>query len=360
MKIETLIKSPCEWMRGEGPNHRIVLSTRVRLARNIRGIAFPGWAKKADRQRALEQILPAAQALPEMKDAMVESMEALGPIDKQVLVERHLISRDHAARGAGSGIAINGTQTLSVMINEEDHLRMQSLRGGLQLKDAWKTLDRVDTELEAKLDYAFSGKLGYLTACPTNVGTGLRGSAMLHLPALVIAEQMGQIVQAVTKLNLNVRGLYGEGTETHGNLFQISNQTTIGEREADILDRLNKVVNQMVEHEENARAALMEKRARLLADQCGRAYGILTNAHIISSKETLNLLSLLLLGIDLGLFGDANPAMVHELYVISQPAHLQKMVDQKLSAEQRDLFRADLIRERLRALSKPKLPDGKV
>jgi protein arginine kinase len=356
MKLETLLKTPCEWMRGECPSGRVVLSTRVRLARNIRGVAFPGWAKRADRQRALDQILPAVQLLVEMKDAMVETMDTFGPIEKQVLVERHLISREHAARGLGSGVAINSAQTLSVMINEEDHMRMQSLRGGLQLKEAWKLMDKVDTELESKLDYAFSPKLGYLTACPTNVGTGLRGSAMLHLPGLVIAEQMGQIVQAVTKLNLNVRGLYGEGTETHGNLFQLSNQTTIGERETDILERLNKVIHQIVEHEQNARKVLLEKRGRLVADQVGRAYGILTNCQIISSKEALNLLSLILLGIDLGLYGSADFALVDEMFVISQPAHLQKMIDQKLTAEQRDMYRADLVRERLRTLPKPKLP----
>ncbi len=346
-------------MRGEGPASRIVLSTRLRLARNLRDFPFPGWAKKTDRQRTLEQIKPAVESLPEMVDALVEPMDAFDPIEKQVLVERHLISREHAARGTGSGIAINAAQTLSVMINEEDHLRMQALKGGLQLKEAWRLLDKVDTELESKLDYAFEPKRGYLTACPTNVGTGMRGSAMLHLPGLVMAEQMGQIVQAVTKLNLNVRGLYGEGTETHGNLFQLSNQTALGEREEDILDRLNKVVHQMVEHEENARAALLEKRARLVADQVGRAFGILTNTQIISSKEALNLLSLILLGIDLGLFGDAPHTLADELFVISQPAHLQKMVDQKLTAEQRDIFRADLLRERLRTLPKPKLPSGK-
>lgn len=359
MTLEELVQQPCEWMRGEGPESRIVLSSRVRLARNIRGASFPGWAKKSDRQRALEQIMTAVKSLPELKDALVQPMDAFSPIDKQVLVERHLISREHAARGSGSGVAINNTQTLSVMINEEDHLRMQSLKGGLQLKEAWKIIDKVDSELETKLDYAFSLRLGYLTACPTNVGTGIRGSAMLHLPGLVLADQMGQIIQAVTKLNLNVRGLYGEGTETHGNLFQISNQTTIGERETDILNRLDKVIRQIIEHEQNARALLVEKRARLVADQVGRAYGILANAQVLSSKEALNLLSLILLGIDLGFFRDAKHAWVGELFVVSQPAHLQKTLDQKLSAEQRDIFRADLVRDHLAKLPQPRFPAPK-
>jgi len=357
MKIEKLLKNPTEWVKGEGPNGRIVLSTRVRLARNLHGVPFPGWAKKAERQRTLELIQPVVEKLPEMGDCFSDSMDNLIAIDKQVLVERHLISREHAAKNVGSGVVINDRETLSVMINEEDHLRMQAIKSGLQLKAVFKTIDKIDTELEEHLDFAFSPRLGYLTACPTNVGTGMRGSAMVHLPAMVLSDQINQVVQAVNKLGLAVRGLYGEGTEALGNVFQVSNQTTLGERELDVIERLNKVILQIVEHEENARMTLLEKKPRLVYDQVGRAYGVLTNARTISSKEALNLLSLVRMGVDLDVFPAAARGVVDELFIVSQPAHVQKAAERKLTAEERDVFRADLIRERLKNVSKPQIED---
>jgi protein arginine kinase len=355
MTIEEFLKSPMEWVQAEGPHRKIVLSSRVRLARNLRGFAFPGWAKKPERLRALEQVLPLVEGLPEMQQGFSAAMDRLVALDKQVLVERHLISREHAAKNVGSGIVINRGETVSVMINEEDHLRMQALTSGLQLKSVFQVIDRVDTELEAALDYAYSPRLGYLTACPTNVGTGMRASAMLHLPGLVLSEQINQVVQAVNKLGLAVRGLYGEGTEALGNVFQISNQTTLGEREAEVIERLNKVILQIIEHEENARLNLLEKKPRLMQDQVGRAYGILTNAGVISSKEALNLLSLVRMGVDLGLCPAGYRALVDELFIVSQPAHVQKTAERKLTAEERDLVRADLIRERLKDLPRPQI-----
>jgi protein arginine kinase len=240
------------------------------------------------------------------------------------------------------------------MINEEDHLRMQALRPGLQLKQAWMAIDQVDTELEKKLEYAFSSDLGYLTACPTNLGTGIRVSAMLHLPGLVLAEQINQIIQSVNKLGLAVRGLYGEGTEALGNVFQVSNQMTLGESEGDIVEKLNKVLAQIIEHEENARSLLLEKKPKAVYNHIGRAYGTLANAHSISSKETMNLLSMMKLGVDINLFSDAERWLVDELFIITQPAHLQKMHTEKLSAEERDVLRADMLRDRLKDVSRPK------
>jgi protein arginine kinase len=348
MNLETLLKTPTEWIKGEGPNSRIVLSSRVRLARNLRDFPFPGWAKKQERQKVLETIQPVVELLPEMKDSFSAEMDQLPALDKQVLVERHLISREHAAKNVGSGIVINDRETISVMINEEDHIRMQAIKSGLQLKQVYKLIDKVDSEMEERLDYAFSPRLGYLTACPTNVGTGMRGSAMVHLPAMVLSDQIGQVVQAANKIGFAVRGLYGEGTEALGNVFQVSNQTTLGEREADVIERLNKVINQIIEHEENARLTLLEKRRKLVYDQVGRAYGVLTNAHTISSKEALNLLSILRLGVDLEIFHASVREAVDELFIQTQPAHVQKLAARKLSAEERDIFRADLIRERLK------------
>lgn len=353
MDINEFLIPPAEMTRRGGPHDRIVMSSRVRLARNVRQLAFPGWAKKPERIKALDLVRPAVESLPEMAGALSESMDNLAAIDKQILVERHLISREHAAKGAGSGLVLNKEETLCVMINEEDHLRMQALRPGLQLKQAWLAIDRIDTELEKKLDYAFSGDLGYLTACPTNLGTGIRVSAMLHLPGLVLAEQINQIIQSVNKLGLAVRGLYGEGTEALGNVFQVSNQMTLGEVESDIVERLNKVLAQIIEHEENARGTLLEKKPKTVFNHIGRAYGTLANAHNITSKETMNLLSLLRLGIDLDLFPGTERALIDELFIITQPAHLQKKFTEKLAAEERDILRADMLRERLRPVHRP-------
>ena len=356
MNLHEFLAPPAEAAKRTGPEDRIVMTSRVRLARNLKGWSFPGWAKKPDRVQSCEVIRKAVQSLPQMEGAFAESMESLSALDKQILVERHLISREHAAKGAGSGLVLNRDESLCVMINEEDHLRIQSLRPGLQLRQAWVAIDAADSALEKTLDYAFSPDLGYLTACPTNLGTGIRVSAMLHLPSLVLGEQINQIIQAVNKLGLAVRGLYGEGTEALGNVFQVSNQMTLGEAESDIVERLNKVVAQVLEHEENARSSLLEKKSKMVLNHVGRAYGILANAHIITSKETMNLLSLTRLGLELGLFPGVERWVVDELFVVTQPAHLQLRFSDKLSAEERDVLRADMVRERLRGVGRPSSP----
>src|SRR6187431_3051355 len=353
MKFANIMASGGEWLRGEGPHHQIVISSRVRLARNLRHRAFPGWAKKAERTQILEQIKPRVEELPEMQDAFSEGLQDLAALDKQVLVERHLISREHAAKGAGSAVVVNRRQTLSIMINEEDHLRMQSIRSGLQLRQAFKLVDKVDSTLEARLDIAYDQKLGYLTACPTNVGTGMRASAMLHLPGIVLSDLINQVIQAVNKIGLAVRGLYGEGTEAMGNLFQISNQTTLGEKEDEIIARLTKVIETIIEKEHDARQVLIQKKSDTLSDQIGRAYGVLTFAHAMTSKEALNLLSIIKLGMDLGAFPEDRRLQIDELFIETQPAHLQKSSQQKLNAEERDHLRAQIIRERLKLFPKP-------
>ena len=299
MNIYEFLTPPEVIAHRKGPHDCIVMSSRVRLARNIRGASFPGWAKKPERIKVLELTTPAIRALPEMANGFVDSMENLTQLDKLILVERHLISREHQARSAGSGLVLNRDETLCVMINDEDHLRMQALLPGLQIKEAWQAIDHVDSELEKQLEFAFSERLGYLTACPTNLGTGIRVSAMLHLPGLVLGEQINQIIQSVNKLGLAVRGLYGEGTEALGNVFQVSNQRTLGESEEEIVERLTKVLAQIIECEENARAKLLETRMKMVLNHIGRAYGTLANAHCITSKETMNQLSLMRLGIDL-------------------------------------------------------------
>jgi protein arginine kinase len=353
MDIHEFLSPPSETARRKGPHDRIVMSSRVRLARNLKGSAFPSWAKKPERVKILETIRPAVGNLPEMKESFSASMDELTTLDKQILVERHLVSREHAAKSGGSGLVLNREETLCVMINEEDHIRMQALRPGLQIRQVWTAIDHVDSALEKKLSFAFSTDLGYLTACPTNLGTGIRVSAMLHLPGLVLSEQINPIIQSVNKLGLAVRGLYGEGTEALGNVFQVSNQMTLGESETTIVERLEKVLAQIIEHEENARELLLEKKAKTLYNHVGRAYGVLANAHVISSKETMNQLSLMRLGVDMGLFPGVERALIDELFIMTQPAHLQKQHSEKLSAEERDLLRADMLRDRLWSVNRP-------
>ncbi len=353
MNLLEFLCSPEETCKRRGPNDRIVLSSRVRLARNLREFSFPGWVKKPERLKSYEIIREAVENMPQMTGGYLEAMDNLSLLDKQVLVERHLISREHAAKNAGSGMALSRDHQYCVMINEEDHLRMQALMPGLQIKEVWSAMDRLDTELEKKLEFAFSPTLGYLTACPTNVGTGIRVSAMLHLPGLVLADQVNQIIQAVNKLGFAVRGLYGEGTEALGNIFQVSNQMTLGESEQEIVERLCKVLAQLIEHEENARGTMLEKKPKVLFNHIGRAYGILANAHSISSKETMNLLSLMRLGLDMSLFPGMERSLLDELFLITQPAHLQMRFTEKLNADDRDIRRADMLRERLRDIRRP-------
>lgn len=353
MRFSTLIKHPADWMTGEGADNAIVLTSRIRLARNLAGVPFPGWAKKNQRAEALEEMRPAVESLNCMKDPFSQELDSLSSVQKQVMVERHLISREHAARGEGSAAVIERRQSIAIMLNEEDHLRMQSIRPGLELTAAYESLAEVDDQLSDQLEYAFDHELGYLTTCPTNLGTGLRGSAMLHLPALVLSDQIGQVLQAVNKIGLAVRGIFGEGTESLGNLFQISNQSTLGESEETILRRLERVISQVATHERNARGKLVEDDPDMVCDKIGRAYGVLRNAWIIDSKEALNHLSLLRLGGDLGIFSHDTVRQCDELLMEIQPAHLQMHSGRKLVPEERDTIRAEIVRSRLQSLEAP-------
>ena len=353
MRFSTLVKHPADWMTGGQGEHGAVLTSRIRLARNLRRHPFPGWAKRDQRAAALDFMRPAIESLSVMKDGFSQELGDLTAVQKQLLVERHLISREHAARGDGSAAVIERRQTFSLMLNEEDHLRMQAIRPGLQLTAAFNALSDLDSELENSLEFAFDPNLGYLTTCPTNLGTGLRASAMLHLPALVLSDQIGQVLQAVNKIGLAVRGLYGEGTESLGNLYQISNQSTLGESEETIIRRLERVISQVATHEQNARDKLMEDDPEMVADRIGRAYGVLRHAHIIDSKEALNHLSLLRLGGTLGFFPPQTVIVCDGLLMDIQPAHLQFHADRALSPEERDAIRAKTVRDRLHSLDSP-------
>lgn len=353
MRFTTLIKNPADWMRGSGPHSEIVMTSRVRLARNLRDYPFPGFSKEQERVNLLTAVRSVVEALPEMKDGFSDEYVNLSKIRKQVLVERHLISREHAARSTGCGVVVDRRQSISIMINEEDHFRIQGIRAGLNLRSAFNLVDQVDTELEQELAYAFSPRFGYLTACPTNLGTGMRASVMLHLPALVLTDQIGQVVKAVGKIGLAVRGLYGEGTEALGNLFQISNQHTLGEKESEIIAQIEKVIEGVVRSENMARTKLKEDSPTHLRDQIGRAYAILRHAHILSSKEALNLLSLLRLGADLDIIPDCDRGLLDMLLLEIQPAHLQLQAERELSPEERDIMRAEITRLRLQSIAPP-------
>ncbi|MDA0765769.1 MAG: protein arginine kinase [Verrucomicrobia bacterium] len=354
MRFSTLIKHPADWMTGESEDvDTIVLTSRIRLARNLRGEPFPGWATKERRVEILERLKPEVEGLSQMKDGFSQELDGLSSLQKQVLVERHLISREQAACGEGSAAVVNRKQTLSLMINEEDHLRMQAIRPGLALTEAYEIVSEADQELEESVEFAFDHDLGYISACPTNLGTGMRASSMLHLPGLVLSDQIGQVLQAVGKLQLAVRGFFGEGTESLGNLFQISNQSTLGESEETILRRLERVIGQVAGHERNARGKLLEDDPEMVFDRVGRAYGTLRHAHIIPSKEALNHLSLLRLGVELGFFSVETLRICDALLMEIQPAHLQLHAGTKLTPEQRDAIRAEIIRTRLQSLDAP-------
>lgn len=353
MRFTTLIKHPADWMTGGSADNSVVLTSRIRLARNLRGEPFPGWATREQRAASLEVLRPAVEALAPMKGGFSQELSGLNSVQKQVMVERHLISREHAARGDGSAAVIERRQNFSLMLNEEDHLRMQSIRPGLELRSAYETLSALDDELSQTLPFAFDPSLGYLTTCPTNLGTGLRASAMLHLPGLVLSDQIGQVLQAVNKIGLAVRGLYGEGTESLGNLYQISNQSTLGESEDTIIRRLERVISQVAQHEHNARQKLLEDDPDMVADKIGRAYGVLRHAWVIDSKEALTHVSLLRLGADLGFFSPETVHLSDALLMDIQPAHLQLHSGRKLSPEERDSIRAEIIRSRLHSLAPP-------
>ncbi len=353
MRFDTLLESPADWMHRGQSHGDIVVTSRIRLARNLVGHSFPGWGRKQENEATLRVVQPVVESLPQLGEPFSRHLNKLTAIQKQALVERHLISREHAARAAGSAAVMNRAQTISIMINEEDHLRMQSIQPGLALRESFEVLDEIDTQLEQALEFAFDRQLGFLTACPTNLGTGLRASAMLHLPALMLSDQVNQVIQAVNKIGLAVRGLYGEGTEALGNLFQVSNQTTLGDKEVEIIARLQKVIEQIVNHEKNARQKLLSDNTTTLCDQIGRAFALLRHAHVMPSKEALNLISMVRLGVDLGFFPSEFAVTLESLLMEIQPAHLQIRADRKLPTSERDEMRSQIIRDRLKCLPEP-------
>lgn len=348
MTINDLLRQDSEWLKGTGPNADIVMSSRTRLARNIEKTPFSNRADPKQLEQVLTRVKEAALSIGFLKNSTFFRLKDLNEIDRLFLVERHLMSPEHARDVEFKGLIVDSKEVVSIMVNEEDHLRIQVLQSGLNLKECWRIENEIDTEFSKRLPYAYSAKWGYLTACPTNSGTGLRGSVMLHLPALVFIGQINKVLQAIAKLGLNVRGFYGEGTEATGNIFQVSNQASMGMTEEDLIDSINKIINQSIYREETTRKSLALKSREALADRVSRAYGTLKSAHIISSNETITLLSAIRLGVDLGVVKNLDRRMVNELFILTQPAHLQKLEGKVLNANERDIKRADLIREKIK------------
>lgn len=335
-----------KWITGGGPESDIVISSRIRIARNIEKIPFPNQGEKDDLEKVINKVNNKINKDNKFALKYVD-MDELSEVDKNVLVEKHLISPPHANSSHKRGVFLNENEDISIMVNEEDHLRIQILKPGLQLDQCWKNADEVDDFFEDEINFAFSKKWGYLSACPTNIGTGLRSSVMVHLPALNITNNIEKMLGAVSQLGLAVRGLYGEGSKSAGNIYQISNQITLGQTEKDIIDNLKSVTMQILEQEKQARKRLLNENEDFLLDKIKRSYGTLKYAHIISNEEALKLLSYLKLGIDLEIIDNIKVGLLSKLMVLIRPAHLQKIFEKEINSEHRDVKRAKLIQKYL-------------
>jgi protein arginine kinase len=331
----------------DGPNAQVATSTRIRLARNLEGTPFPQQATGIGRARVVGMVREALQDLPAFRDGYALEIQSLNSIDRNVLLERRLASREILDSQDGGMVFVSADENIAIMVNEEDHLRIQVLRPGLQLDAAWRAICDVESCLDAVLPFAFDDQLGYLTACPTNLGTGLRASVMMHLPTLVIAETAQQALNGAHRMGLAVRGIYGEGSDSVGNLFQVSNQSTLGDTEKDIIAHLEKAVSALLSCEKNARKVMLERKPDLLCDYVARAYGTLRHSYLLGTKEAMQRLSAVRLGVDLGMIESLTAAAVNELWLGVQSGHLQKKAMRKLRGRERAANRADMVRERL-------------
>jgi protein arginine kinase len=338
-----------EWMKGKGPESDIVISTRIRIARNLAKYPFPMLATNQQSKDVLDQVagLLNNEELQTVSSFELIKLEELNELEKKVLVEKHLISPNLANESRNGAVIMSENQSISIMINEEDHVRIQCLCPGFQIQEAWDLANQIDDIFESQLEYAFEEKRGYMTSCPTNVGTGIRASVMMHLPALVLTQQINRLLSAITQVGLAVRGIYGEGSEAVGNLFQISNQITLGQTEEEIIDNLRSVARQIIEHERAARQKLLSESKLRITDRVNRSFGILSYAAVIDSKEAAQRLSDVRLGIDTGIIQNVSANVLNELTVMTQPGFLQRYFGEKLSPDDRDARRAEIIRERL-------------
>ncbi len=336
------------WLKEPAPDGDIVFSSRVRLARNLNHLSFPYHAGEIQLEEVIDQVGAALKSAGHFKNYTLHRLDEMTQHDRMVLVEKYLVSLDLLKNPAHRGVVLNQDETVSIMLNEEDHLRIQGIYPGLQLNKAWESAEQIDRLLEAKLDFAFDEERGYLTTCPTNVGTGLRASVLVHLPALKMVGQVKKVLAVLPSIGLNVRGAYGEGTDSAGDLYQISNQVTLGLSEEEIVGKIVSVTKQVIDQERAAREALLANDSRLqLEDRVNRAYGLLTHSRLISSEETIKLLSDVLMGAALNLIPKADGQVVKELFFLIRPAILQKLIGRELTPGERDHYRAAMVREHL-------------
>lgn len=359
--IDDLASKCGEWLRGSGPEADIVMSSRIRLARNLADFPFIRRCTDFDRANIEATIRERLGDASELADLTFIDVADLEFLDRQFLVERQLISREHADGEGARAVAIDQHEKLSLMVNEEDHLRLQVMKSGLDLYTAWEQINDVDDRIEKSINYAFHPDFGYLTACPTNVGSGMRVSVMVHLPALVITNQIDKVFRSLQKINLAVRGLYGEGSQAMGDFYQISNQITLGKSEDELIQQVGDVVPVVINYERKARDLLVRESQHDLFDQVSRAYGTLQNAQQISSEETMHLLSKVRMGINLGLIGDLEIPTINKLFMHTQPAHLQKLSGGELDSAHRNRERANYLHSHLnREAFGDDFPDGDI
>ncbi len=338
-----------DWLRDAGRESDVVITSRIRLARNFAGFPFVNRAEEEDRRQILDlarrDIIEGELA----SQMLWVDMNEIPQLERQVLVERHLISKQHSKGGSPRAAAISAPdERLSIMVNEEDHLRIQVLRGGLSLSEAFEQINEADDRIEARSDFAYSNRFGYLTACPTNVGTGIRISVMLHLPALKMTGEIEKVRRAAQRMSLAVRGYYGEGSEAVGDFFQISNQTTLGKSEHDLLEDFEaNVIPKIVEYERRARRELLEKRRVILEDRVFRALGVLRHARLLKAEEALEKLSYVRLGCVTGVIEGTRVEDVNQLILLTQPAHMQRVLGRSLDQAERRVERATLVRAQL-------------
>lgn len=342
--VEKYIYTTPEWLNAKGEHSDIAISSRIRLARNIKDIPFAHWASINDLTKITKMIEDAISHINSLKNADIIKINEISSLERQFLIERHLISQELPASKFGS-VVISEREIISIMINEEDHLRIQVLSNGLNLVDTWQVITNIEEELSAYLPFAFSFDFGYLTACPTNVGTGMRASVMLHLPGMSLCNKIEKVIPLLSKVGMVSRGFYGEKSETFGDLFQISNQITLGKKEEELIENLLKVVHQLIEYEREERELLRTKGGVQMEDRFKRAYALLINAKLIPSKEAMELLSIIRLGIHLGFLPEVETARLNRILIFTQPSHLQMLIGKPVNSNVRDQVRAELIQK---------------
>jgi protein arginine kinase len=351
--INLLPDGGISWLDASGPEGNIVLSTRVRLARNIKGKRFPISAEPEANEEILEEVERASRSSRQLRDVPLIRLDSLRGIECQLLHERHLISRELAGLetngGTRKGAALLTDGSVGLMVNEEDHVRLQCLKSGFALTDAYKDLESLDADMGRQLPFAFHEEFGYLTSCPTNAGTGLRASVLIHLPGLVLTKEIAKVLQGLSQVGLTFRGLYGEGSEVVGNFFQLSNQTTLGKTESELLDHLGDMVRKVIEYEQQARNVLQRDAPTVIADKVWRAYGLLKYARSVSFEETMNLLSGVRLGVGLNLISDVSVYTLNKLLIFAQPAHLAVGEGRELGDPELSTVRATYTRQLLEA-----------